>query len=464
MRRHAVRRRTDHGAASHAPLISTRLAESRTARRRLLLYMSSISLGVAALVAIDSFASNTPAQRPRAGARAPRRRRLAHDAAPTHPRRRSLRARLAASTRRAVRHVTTFASMALAEAHRPHATRPGARGDGGLSVLRRDHHGAGEAWSTLQAGHNVARRSVPARLARRAGRRHALASVSRTSSSSAPSSACLATSASRRPSARASTSPNASSTRRDCSLFGSRVGARDARQAAPQLRRSAFVGRFRPRLDAARRPDHRTAAQTESTSREAIDQLHDYLGVDRTRRAAARWHRRRERRERLRHAQDRHGRDPSLPRRDELAGAHRSTSLQAAVMGLVGAAAASLLGRRASVRAAAACSPTSSRSTSRSASRRTAMLIGLARRRVGRAGLRAAPARRAAQRVAAPDAASRARRRRAASRALAIRSASSSRSRSRSASSALGLARANTLARDLASPSAIGGAIGTALS
>ncbi|HXD21786.1 MAG TPA: ABC transporter permease, partial [Gemmatimonadaceae bacterium] len=32
--------------------------ESRTARRKLLLYMSSISLGVAALVAIDSFASN----------------------------------------------------------------------------------------------------------------------------------------------------------------------------------------------------------------------------------------------------------------------------------------------------------------------------------------------------------------------------------------------------------------------
>ena len=32
--------------------------ESRTARRRLLLYMSSILLGVAALVAIDSFAAN----------------------------------------------------------------------------------------------------------------------------------------------------------------------------------------------------------------------------------------------------------------------------------------------------------------------------------------------------------------------------------------------------------------------
>src|SRR4051812_29160425 len=32
--------------------------ESRTARRKLLLYMSSISLGVAALVAIDSFSAN----------------------------------------------------------------------------------------------------------------------------------------------------------------------------------------------------------------------------------------------------------------------------------------------------------------------------------------------------------------------------------------------------------------------
>src|SRR5688572_27095527 len=35
--------------------------ESRTARRRLLLYMSSISLGVTALVAIDSFTQNVAA-------------------------------------------------------------------------------------------------------------------------------------------------------------------------------------------------------------------------------------------------------------------------------------------------------------------------------------------------------------------------------------------------------------------
>ncbi|MEP6990237.1 MAG: ABC transporter permease, partial [bacterium] len=42
-----------------AQLFALAWRESRTARRRLLLYMSSISLGVGALVAIDSFASNT---------------------------------------------------------------------------------------------------------------------------------------------------------------------------------------------------------------------------------------------------------------------------------------------------------------------------------------------------------------------------------------------------------------------
>src|SRR5688572_31358845 len=43
---------------SRSSLFGLAWRESRTARRRLLLYMSSISLGVAALVAIDSFAGN----------------------------------------------------------------------------------------------------------------------------------------------------------------------------------------------------------------------------------------------------------------------------------------------------------------------------------------------------------------------------------------------------------------------
>ena len=42
----------------HSPLFGLAWRESRSTRRKLLLYMSSISLGVAALVAIDSFAGN----------------------------------------------------------------------------------------------------------------------------------------------------------------------------------------------------------------------------------------------------------------------------------------------------------------------------------------------------------------------------------------------------------------------
>src|SRR4029079_9298146 len=46
------------GRASFRQLAGLTWRESRSARRRLLLYMSAISLGVAALVAIDSFADN----------------------------------------------------------------------------------------------------------------------------------------------------------------------------------------------------------------------------------------------------------------------------------------------------------------------------------------------------------------------------------------------------------------------
>ena len=53
---------TEHQAGGPSgrrlPLLGLAWRESRYTRRRLLLYMSSISLGVAALVAIDSFAGN----------------------------------------------------------------------------------------------------------------------------------------------------------------------------------------------------------------------------------------------------------------------------------------------------------------------------------------------------------------------------------------------------------------------
>jgi putative ABC transport system permease protein len=95
-------------------LLALAWKESRTARRRLLLYMSSISLGVAALVAIDSFASNT--QR---SVREQARALLGGDIALTsrQPFPKSLVARLDSLKTQGVgvADVTTFTSMALLE-------------------------------------------------------------------------------------------------------------------------------------------------------------------------------------------------------------------------------------------------------------------------------------------------------------------------------------------------------------
>src|SRR4051812_40829086 len=97
-----------------APLFSLAWKESRTARRRLLLYMSSISLGVAALVAIDSFASNT--QR---SVREQARALLGGDISITarQPFTTRVAGALDSMRLRGVQYadVTTFASMALAE-------------------------------------------------------------------------------------------------------------------------------------------------------------------------------------------------------------------------------------------------------------------------------------------------------------------------------------------------------------
>jgi putative ABC transport system permease protein len=95
-------------------LLALAWRESRTARRRLLLYMSSISLGVAALVAIDSFASNT--QR---SVREQARSLLGGDVSLSsrQPFSKPLLASLDTLRREGVRftEVTTFTSMALVE-------------------------------------------------------------------------------------------------------------------------------------------------------------------------------------------------------------------------------------------------------------------------------------------------------------------------------------------------------------
>ena len=109
-----VPRRKSLKAVSRA-LLSLAWRESRTARRRLLLYMSSISLGVAALVAIDSFASNVTGS-----VREQSRALLGGDVSfgarqgPFTPRADSLLDSLAATGVRFARQ-TTFASMGLVE-------------------------------------------------------------------------------------------------------------------------------------------------------------------------------------------------------------------------------------------------------------------------------------------------------------------------------------------------------------
>ena len=152
--------------------------ESRTARRRLLLYMSSISLGVAALVAIDSFAE----QRHRVACTSSRARCSAATSSLTSsaPRTRQAldsRARLAAKRRASpIARVDELRVDGARAAHGRHAPRAGARGRArAIRSTARSSRSRPTPWAQLQRGTQRARRSGAARLARRAGRRHARA-------------------------------------------------------------------------------------------------------------------------------------------------------------------------------------------------------------------------------------------------------------------------------------------------
>lgn len=133
-------------------LLALAWKESRSARRRLLLYMSSISLGVAALVAIDSFASNT--QR---SVREQSRALLGGDVSLSsrQPFTKGLTAVLDSLQREgvALADVTTFSSMALAE-------RTGRTRLAQIRAVTPGYPFYGEiltapsgAWARLQGGH-----------------------------------------------------------------------------------------------------------------------------------------------------------------------------------------------------------------------------------------------------------------------------------------------------------------------
>jgi putative ABC transport system permease protein len=257
-------------------LLALAWKESRTARRRLLLYMSSISLGVAALVAIDSFASNT--QR---SVREQARALLGGDVSLSsrQPFPKPLVAALDSLRQQGVAFadVTTFTSMALVD--RTGRTR--------LSQIRAVTPGYpfyGEiltapagAWARLQSG------------------RYALVDPSLLISLNAHIGDTLSLGASRFTILGTLTSvpgdvgvasaigprvyiPAQYVAETDLLQFGSRSDRETLVKLPATLSTGQFIGRLRPRLDSAG-VRARTVAQTEFNLTQAIDQLRDFLSV-----------------------------------------------------------------------------------------------------------------------------------------------------------------------------------------
>ncbi|PYP76189.1 MAG: hypothetical protein DMD35_19270 [Gemmatimonadetes bacterium] len=252
--------------------------ESRTARRRLLLYMSSISLGVAALVAIDSFASNT--QR---SVREQARALLGGDISittrlPSYPTPIILALDSLHHEGVGLAQVSTFASMALVP--RTGATR--------LSQIRAVTPGypfygeivtspAGE-WSRLQAGRRaLVDPTLLVALDAHVGDTLTLGFAKFVIAGTlvnVPGDIAIAA---------AAMGPRVYIPERyiretGLLLFGSRVEHETVFKLPPSLPLQRFIYRMRPRLEQAS-IRYRTPSQTEFNLTESIDQLRDFLGV-----------------------------------------------------------------------------------------------------------------------------------------------------------------------------------------
>ena len=251
--------------------------ESRTARRRLLLYMSSISLGVGALVAIDSFASNT--QR---SVREQARALLGGDISlttrlPNYPK--PIVYALDSLNREGVglAQVSSFGSMALVE--RTGHTR--------LSQVRAvtDRYplygeittSPAKQWSRLQQGRNaLVDPSLLIALDAHVGDTLTLGFarfVIIGTLVNVPGDVAVTSAIGPRVYI-----PERYLKETSLLLFGSRVEHETVLKLTPALPPQRFLFRFRQRLDAAQ-VRYRTAAQTEFNLTEAIDQLRDFLGV-----------------------------------------------------------------------------------------------------------------------------------------------------------------------------------------
>ena len=250
--------------------------ESRTARRRLLLYMSSISLGVAALVAIDSFASNTQ-RSVREQARALLGGDIALSTRQDFPR--AIRDSIAALRREGVgvTEVTTFASMALVQ--RTGATR--------LAQIRGVTPGYpfyGEIltspsgrWAQLQSGrYALVDPSLLISLNARIGDTLSLGFarfIILGTLTSVPGDVGVSSAIGPRVYI-----PSQFLDETSLLLFGSRSERQILLRLTPALPASAFIFRFKSPLEKAA-VRYRTAAETEFNLTQAIDQLRDFLSV-----------------------------------------------------------------------------------------------------------------------------------------------------------------------------------------
>src|SRR6478672_8707846 len=251
--------------------------ESRTARRRLLLYMSSISLGVGALVAIDSFASNTQ-RSVREQARALRGGDISLTTRlPNYPK--PIVYALDSLNREGVKlaQVSTFGSMALLE-RTGHTRLSQVRAVTDLYPLYGEIiTSPAKQWSRLQEG------------------RYALVDPSLLVALDAHVGDTLTLGFARFiiigtlvnvPGDVAVTSaigpriyiPEKYLKETSLLLFGSRVEHETVLKLTPALPPQRFIFRFKSRLEQAQ-VRYRTAAQTEFNLTEAIDQLRDFLGV-----------------------------------------------------------------------------------------------------------------------------------------------------------------------------------------
>ena len=257
-------------------LLALAWRESRTARRRLLLYMSSISLGVGALVAIDSFASNT--QR---SVREQARALLGGDIALSSrtPYTKPVLASLDSLRREGVgvTDVTTFASMALVQRTgltrlaQIQAVQPGYPFYGEIITKP-----AGE-WARLHEGRNaLVDPSLLVALDAQVGDVLALGFARFMivgTLVSVPGDVGVSTTVGPRVYIPAQYLDETS-----LLLFGSRSDHKTLIKLPPPLTPAKFIFRFKERFEK-EQVRYRTAAETEFNLTQAIDQLRDFLSV-----------------------------------------------------------------------------------------------------------------------------------------------------------------------------------------